>query len=119
MRLFGAMEYLIVTVGNDGTLHGMRLQRRHKRLTVIRALEVPPDERSAADRLADLCRKLDRRRDMTLVIGAGVSGGGFLPEPDAGDVAAGIGVGVAVRGAAAGVEAPAGVGVAVHRRPRR
>lgn len=74
MRLFGAMEYLIVTVGNDGTLHGMRLQRRHKRLTVIRALEVPPDERSAADRLADLCRKLDRRRDMTLVIGAAFRG---------------------------------------------
>lgn len=78
MRLFGAMEYLIVTVGNDGTLHGMRLQRRHKRLTVIRALEVPPDERSAADRLADLCRKLDRRRDMTLVIGAAFPGAVFF-----------------------------------------
>lgn len=72
------MEYLIVTVGNDGTLHGMRLQRRHKRLTVIRALEVPPDERSAADRLADLCRKLDRRRDMTLVIGAAFPGAVFF-----------------------------------------
>ena len=78
MRLLGAMEYLIVTVGNDGTLHGMRLQRRHKRLTVIRALEVPPDERSAADRLADLCRKLDRRRDMTLVIGAAFPGAVFF-----------------------------------------
>ena len=68
MRLFGAMEYLIVTVGNDGTLHGMRLQRRHKRLTVIRALEVPPDERSAADRLADLCRKLDRNHQRPQVL---------------------------------------------------
>lgn len=78
MRLFGAVEYLIVTVGGDGTLHGVRIQRRHKRLTVIRALEMLPDERSAADRLADLCRKLERRRDMTLVVGAAFPGAVFF-----------------------------------------
>ena len=69
MRLFGAMEYLIVTVGCDGTLHGLRLRQHRRRMTVIRAREISPDERSAADRFAALCREMELRRDVILIVG--------------------------------------------------
>ncbi len=68
MRLIGAMEYLIVTIGSNGTMHGLRLQRHHKRMKVVRALEVLPDERSISERLGKLCHDLELTRDMDFVI---------------------------------------------------
>lgn len=78
MQLFGAMEYLIVTVGRDGTLHGLRMRHHRKRMTVTRALEVPPDERSAADRFAGLCREMEWRRDVILAVGMAFPGAAFF-----------------------------------------
>ena len=78
MRFFGTMEYLIATIGNDGTLHGICVKRSRKHLIVFRSLEILPDERSTADRLIELCRKLDKHREMMLLIGAAFTGSVFF-----------------------------------------
>ncbi len=74
MRLFGAIEYLVVTVGKDSTLRGLRLRGSGRQLTVLRAVELPPDAGTPAERLAGLLKKLDRRRDQIVLLAAATPG---------------------------------------------
>ena len=73
MRLFGAIEYLIITIGADSSLHGVRL-RGGRQLTVLRAVELPPGTGSPAERIKELLGRLERRREQIVLLAAALPG---------------------------------------------
>ena len=77
MRLFGATEYLTITIGVDQTLRGARF--RKKKMPEVCALAVvPPDERPLPERLAALGQQLSWGRDQILLIAPSTPGAVFF-----------------------------------------
>ncbi len=77
MRLFGATEYLTITIAVDQTLRGVRF--RKKKIPEVCALAmIPPDGRPLPERLAALGEQLNWGRDQILLIAPSTPGAVFF-----------------------------------------
>ena len=77
MGLFGATEYLVLGVGADQTIRGVRV-RKKKYLELISTAVLPPDGRTLAERLAEAGTRLNRRRDQILILAPALPGSVFF-----------------------------------------
>lgn len=77
MGLFGATEYLVLGIGADQTLRGVRV-RKKKHLELISSVVLPPDGRALTERLSEAGSRLNRRRDQILILAPALTGSVFF-----------------------------------------
>ncbi len=78
MFLFSAAEYAVVTLDKAGRFRGVVLQRRHKRLQVLRTAEYNGDGIDLSDALGAILKELDVTKGQILIIGSALDGGFFF-----------------------------------------
>ncbi len=78
MFLFSAAEYAVVTLDKAGRFRGVVMQRRHKRLQVLRTAEYNGGGIDLADALGALLKELEITKGEILIIGSALDGGFFF-----------------------------------------